>query len=463
MAAFIPMTVATAGTGASSLVDLQDVAITSPVDSNILAYDAVLQKWKNVPPSAGTVTSISGTAPIQVATGTTTPVISINAATTSTAGSMSGADKTKLDAITGTNTGDQTLPTLSSLGIPNVDNTSDVNKPVSTAQQAALNLKVNAVSPDTSGTLTHTGDIVLSGAGKRITGDLSDAVPGNRLLFQSSVVNGASFVETIPNGTSLQSGWIASNSSTDPANASYLRCLCTGTYSSIAAGRRGAGSYLPLSLSVGGADVATYSEAAATLGNMTASVSRDSSVQYTVANSNVGSSARALLQLQTNSGSIIIAKNSVAGGHYATFSNSSGELVFQSAIGNHFAMYAGGNTLHVNSSGGLGYGAGAGGTVTQTTSKSTEVVINRPCGSITMHNASLAANSAVVFILRNSIIVGTDNIKFSIAGTGTYAAYIADTSDIQPGLAVCFLRNLTAAPLAEAVYLRYTIIKGSNS
>ncbi len=49
-------------------------------------------------PSGGTVTDVSGTAPI-VSTGGTTPVISIDAATTSAAGSMSAADKTKLDGI----------------------------------------------------------------------------------------------------------------------------------------------------------------------------------------------------------------------------------------------------------------------------------------------------------------------------------------------------------------------------
>jgi len=55
---------------------------------------------------SGTVTEVSGTAPIQVATGTTAPVVSITAATPSLPGSMSAADKTKLDAISGTNTGD---------------------------------------------------------------------------------------------------------------------------------------------------------------------------------------------------------------------------------------------------------------------------------------------------------------------------------------------------------------------
>lgn len=47
----------------------------------------------------GTVTSVSGTSPISVATGTTTPVVSISAATSGAAGSMSAADKSKLDGI----------------------------------------------------------------------------------------------------------------------------------------------------------------------------------------------------------------------------------------------------------------------------------------------------------------------------------------------------------------------------
>jgi hypothetical protein len=58
--------------------------------------------------TGGTVTAVTGTAPI-VSSGGNTPAISITAATTSTAGSMSAADKAKLNAITGTNTGDQTI------------------------------------------------------------------------------------------------------------------------------------------------------------------------------------------------------------------------------------------------------------------------------------------------------------------------------------------------------------------
>ncbi|MEI6748884.1 MAG: hypothetical protein WCM93_06965 [Bacteroidota bacterium] len=52
-----------------------------------------------ISPAGGTVTGVTGTAPI-VSSGGNTPAISISAATTSTAGSMSATDKTKLNAQT---------------------------------------------------------------------------------------------------------------------------------------------------------------------------------------------------------------------------------------------------------------------------------------------------------------------------------------------------------------------------
>jgi hypothetical protein len=40
------------------------------------------------------------------------------------------------------------------IGLGNADNTSDANKPVSSAQLAALNLKANLVSPTFTGTVS---------------------------------------------------------------------------------------------------------------------------------------------------------------------------------------------------------------------------------------------------------------------------------------------------------------------
>ena len=58
--------------------------------------------------------------------------------------------------------------TKSSVGLANVDNTSDASKPVSTATQTALDLKANLAGPTFTGTttaaaLTVTGDLTVSG------------------------------------------------------------------------------------------------------------------------------------------------------------------------------------------------------------------------------------------------------------------------------------------------------------
>lgn len=63
--------------------------IRLPVGSNgqvLTADSAVAAGVKWATPNAGTVTSVSGTAPVQVATGTSTPVISVDAATTGARG-----------------------------------------------------------------------------------------------------------------------------------------------------------------------------------------------------------------------------------------------------------------------------------------------------------------------------------------------------------------------------------------
>jgi hypothetical protein len=75
-----------------------DVDTTGKANGNVLTWDATAGQWEAAAPVALGVTSVTGTAPI-VSSGGTTPAISINAATTSTDGSMSAGDKLKLDGI----------------------------------------------------------------------------------------------------------------------------------------------------------------------------------------------------------------------------------------------------------------------------------------------------------------------------------------------------------------------------
>lgn len=96
---------------ASRLVDFQDAAILTESDldlnSDQMLYLSQERADEQDSLALTTVQSVTGTAPI-VSSGGTAPAVSITAATTSAAGSMSAADKVKIDATSGTNTGDQT-------------------------------------------------------------------------------------------------------------------------------------------------------------------------------------------------------------------------------------------------------------------------------------------------------------------------------------------------------------------
>jgi hypothetical protein len=108
---------------------------------------------------------------------------------------------------------------------------------------------------------------------------------------------------------------------------------------------------------------------------------------------------------------------------------------------------------------GVGYATGAGGTVTQITSKATGVTLNRVTGQIVMEAGALAANTAVTFTLTNSAIAATDIIILNIVSGATVGAYIADISAVAAGSCQITLRNMTAGSLSEAVVLGFAIIK----
>lgn len=110
----------------------------------------------------------------------------------------------------------------------------------------------------------------------------------------------------------------------------------------------------------------------------------------------------------------------------------------------------------------IGYSAGAQGAVTQLTSKSTGVTLNKSAGRITMNNAELAANTAVSFTLNNSLISTNDAIIVNVSGGGTVAAYTTYVSSMTAGSAVITLRNLTGSALSEAVIINFATIHGAS-
>ena len=113
----------------------------------------------------------------------------------------------------------------------------------------------------------------------------------------------------------------------------------------------------------------------------------------------------------------------------------------------------------------IGYSAGAQGTVTQATDKSTGVTLNKSAGRITMNNAALAGGAAVSFTLTNSTISTNDTIIVCVSSvtTGSSAgAYTSYVSNMTAGSASITLRNLSATSYSEAVIINYAIIHGAS-
>ena len=115
-----------------------------------------------------------------------------------------------------------------------------------------------------------------------------------------------------------------------------------------------------------------------------------------------------------------------------------------------------------NSVNSIGYGSGAGGTVTQATSKSTAVTLNKPSGQITMNASSLAAGSSTSFVLSNTVIGNTDVVVVTIGGGVSNMNNYTITTYSTAGNVQIALRNVSAAALTEAVILTFAIIKGAT-
>jgi hypothetical protein len=127
-----------------------------------------------------------------------------------------------------------------------------------TGLQTALDAKVSKTGDTMTGdltvpSLTDSGNLTFTGTGNRITGDFSNATIANRVMFQTSTVNGATVVEFLPNGTGTVSG-VNFGSSSDLANTSILSVSSLSTDARFNAGFRGTGTYLPMTFYTGGSE-----------------------------------------------------------------------------------------------------------------------------------------------------------------------------------------------------------------
>lgn len=232
---------------------------------------------------------------------------------------------------------------------------------------------------------TMTGNLDFSGAGRRITGDFSNATFANRLMFQTSSANDASRVGLIPNGTSRSCEVLLINTS-DASNAGVGSIRMNNGDFAISAYVIGAGTLVPMTFNVGGAERLRIDP---TTGNVTA----------------------------TN--------------------------------------------------GALGYGVGNGGTAQQPTSITSNVILNKPNGVITLANGSITGSGIVVFQLENTFI--TENsivvVHGIFTGTGTgIAQFTPQVIYVQTGVAFIQIKNNNAGSVStDGVTLRFAVFAGSAS
>jgi hypothetical protein len=111
-----------------------------------------------------------------------------------------------------------------------------------------------------------------------------------------------------------------------------------------------------------------------------------------------------------------------------------------------------------SSGGGIGYATGAGGTVTQGTSRTTGVTLNKFCGTITMFSAAQASQAAVTFTMTNSFIAATDYIDLQHIGATNGGCWNFSVVCAAGSVAITVL-NVSAGSITEATPLLFVITK----
>jgi hypothetical protein len=207
-------------------------------------------------PTTGTVTSVTGTAPV-VSSGGNTPAISMAAATGSVNGYLTSTDWNTFNNKT-SNTG-----TVTSVGGTGTVNGLTLTGTVTTTGNLTLGGTLDLSSPPAIGgttpaagsfsSLTDSGNLNFTGTSNRITGDFSNATISNRAAFQTSTANSATRINAFPSGTGTVSEFGLFNNS-NPTNAGYAAIRMRSGDMQITSEISGTGTYLPLTMFTGGSE-----------------------------------------------------------------------------------------------------------------------------------------------------------------------------------------------------------------
>lgn len=294
--------------------------------------------------------------------------------------------------------------TKAQVGLWNVDNTSDASKPISTATQAALNTKVDT-----------TGDQTIAGVK---TFSSSPIIP---TPTDGTQATNKDYADTkVAKVTSIDNTIVRFNGTTGEVQNSLIALDDAGRITK-------SGDF-----TLHNSDL----DSASTSGETVLNLSYDTS-------SNGSKIKSKKISANTTNLEFYVGYGYGTNVHVATL-NPLGDLILTSGTG------------------ALGYGTGAGGTVTQLTNKYTAVTLNKPSGKITMNNDALAAGASVFFAVNNSLVTISDHIVLTMGGSTTNTNYIVfPTFSISSGMFYIMVKNISAGSLSEALEINFSIIKGA--
>jgi hypothetical protein len=112
---------------------------------------------------------------------------------------------------------------------------------------------------------------------------------------------------------------------------------------------------------------------------------------------------------------------------------------------------------------GIGYATGAGNTVTQSSNKSTTVIINAICGAITTNNAALASQAIVQFTVTNSSVAATDVPVVALKSGAALSGYKISVGAVAGGSFVIEVQNLSGSSKSDALVINFVVIKAVTS
>jgi len=107
----------------------------------------------------------------------------------------------------------------------------------------------------------------------------------------------------------------------------------------------------------------------------------------------------------------------------------------------------------------IGYGNGAGGSVTQGTSRTTGVTIDTVCGQITLFSTTTTAGTFASITVTNATVTSTDVVIVNFSSGATANSYGLLITAVANGSFRVQINNAVAVAVAEAPVLNFAVIK----